>query len=108
MRVKDNDGQWREFGSDFLDVADAHTGIEQQRSLVADDEVADDFLELMGLVNRKDRRRDFVNFKPGIAHVDALQLLVFGARESPAPIWNCGLRRHCCGPGEQTEENSQN
>src|SRR5689334_19321455 len=107
MRIQNDDGQRCELRGDLLDVAHAHTSIEKQRALVADDEITDHFLKLVGLVDGKYRRRYFINFKPRIADVDTLEFLVLGARQRVAPIGNHALRQPSYSPDEQAEENSE-
>ena len=92
--VENDDGELGEFGGDFLNVADAHAGVEEQGLLLTDDEVGDDFFGLVGFVNREDVRGGFVDFEPGVGDLHALEGFVFGAGERFAPVrWNWGLGR---------------
>ncbi len=88
VRVDDGDGELGEFGGNFLQVADAHAGVQEQRFFFAEDEVGDGFFGLVRLVDGVDVRRGDVDFKPGVGDGNALQRFVFGARERLAPVGN--------------------
>ena len=95
MGVQYDDGKLRQFCGDFLDVAEAHARIEQERTLLADDQVADGLFGLMGFVDGEDGGRGFIDFEPGVADRDALESFVFGAGKCAAPVGDWGLRGQC-------------
>lgn len=64
---------------------------------MADDEIGDDFLELVGLVDGEDARRNFINFKPGIIGKDPFERFVFQAGKSLAPFGFFGRETCRCG-----------
>ncbi len=66
MRVQHHDGQVGQLRGDAFNVTDAHTGIEEQGALMADDEVTDGFFRLVWFVDSEHRGRDFVDLEPGI------------------------------------------
>ncbi len=103
VRVQDDDGTIGQLRDDFVDVGDAHAGVEEQRLLGADDEIGDDFFGLVRLVNGEDAGRDFVDFKPRVVRENAFERFVLWAGKSFAPIrayclwWLCeqpGLSGH--------------
>src|SRR5262249_5843432 len=94
VRIQRNDGQLGELSSDFLNIADAYSSIEEQSLLVTDNQIADDFFSLMRLVDRKNSLANFVHFKPGIADSNPPQRFVFGPRQRPTPFRNLGLRKN--------------
>jgi hypothetical protein len=51
VRVQYDDRQPGQLEDNFLEVADSHTGIEQQSPLLADDQVADSLLRLVRFVD---------------------------------------------------------
>ena len=94
VRIQHDDRQLRQFGRDFLDVADAHAGVEQQRALLADDQIADRFFGLMRFIDGEDAGCRFVDFEPGIADGNALESFVFRARQRAAPVRDGCLREN--------------
>src|SRR6267378_1364557 len=86
VRVEHDDRARRQLGSDSANVADAHAGVEQERLLVAHNEIGDDFFRLMRLVNGKDSGDDFVDLEPWIVRKNALERFVFRAWQRATPF----------------------
>ncbi len=91
--IQHDDGAARQLPDDFVDVGDAHAGVEEQGLLGADDEIGDDFFGLVRLVNGENAGRDFVNFKPWLVGQHAFERFVFRAREVLAPVGADRLRK---------------
>ena len=71
---------------DFVKIADAHAGVEEQRLFFADNKVGDGFFRLMRFVDGEDLRNDLIDFEPGITDRDTFESLVFGTRQGAAPF----------------------
>ena len=71
--IDQGDGLVRQEFDDGFDVAQAHAGIQQQRGRLSLDQVADDFLEMMRLVDRRDAGRHAVRFEPAAFAGDLFQ-----------------------------------
>ena len=81
--------------SDFANVADAHSGVEEQRLLFSHDKVGNCFFRLMRFVNGEDLGNDLIDLEPRISDRDTLQRLIFGAGQGAAPLGFVGLGRLC-------------
>ena len=66
-------------------VADAHTGVEENSSSGSYDEIADGLLGLMRFINAEDAGCDTVDLEPLVRIGDALQLLELGVWVCAAP-----------------------
>ena len=64
VAVDQGDGLVRQKFHDGLDVAQAHAGVQQQGFFLALDQIADDFLEMVGLVDGRYAFRHFIWFEP--------------------------------------------
>ena len=82
VRVDRDYRQLRQALDDLSDFAHAQPRIEQQRSLLTDDQVRDHFLKLMRLVNREHPRTNPVDLEPRIGRRDSFERLIFRARPS--------------------------
>ncbi len=104
VRVEDHYRAGGQFRGDFVNVADTHSGVEEHGLLGADDQIGNRFFRLMRLVDGKNSRRDFVDFKPGVVGKNALERFVFRPRKRTAPLWltrflRCtkrAQRQDCC------------
>src|SRR6266481_1972670 len=92
VRVEHDDRTRRQLGGDFANVTDAYAGVEQERLLVAHNEIGDNFFRLMRLVDGKDSGDDFVDLEPWIVRENALERFVFRAWQRAAPFGD--LRGH--------------
>lgn len=91
--IENNDGEGSEFADEFTDVADTHAGVEEEGLLSAEDEVGDDFFELVRLVNGEGVGSDLVDLKPGVGDLDALEGFVLRAGKGLAPVGNLASLR---------------
>ena len=71
--IDQGDGLVRQEFYDGLDVAQAHAGIQQQRGRLSLDQVADDFLEMVRFIDRRDTGRHAVRFEPAAFAGDLFQ-----------------------------------
>jgi len=92
VRIQHDDRESCEPRDQLADVTDAHTGVEEQGFLFAEDEVGDDFFGLVRFVDGEGIRRNFVNLEPRIGDLDAFEGFVFGARERFAPVRSLCVR----------------
>ena len=104
VRIENDDREGSELADEFADVADAHAGVKEESLLLAEDEVGNDFFELMRLVNGESVGSDFIDLEPGIGGLDAFEGFVFGAGEGFAPVGDLRwLSPHAVGP-ERTQK----
>ena len=90
--VEDHYRAGRQFRGDFMNVGDAHAGVEENRLFVADDEIRNGFFRLVRFVDGEDSWRDLVDLEPRIRWQDTFEGLVFRARKILAPVRTDGLR----------------
>ncbi len=90
MRVQDDDRPGREAADDGANIGDAHSSVEEESLLGADDEIGNDFFGLVRFVDGERGGRDLVNFKPGDIRQHPLEGFVFGAGEIFAPVGSVG------------------
>ncbi len=79
----------RKFGQSCnygLDIADTHAGVEQQRFVIANDQIRDDLFQLMGLINGKYAGANLIHLEPRICVWNTLQLAVGRTRQVLAPL----------------------
>jgi hypothetical protein len=67
VRVQQDDRQPGQLGDNFLKVADSHASVEQQRPLLADDQVADGLLRLVRLVDGENALGRLIDLEPWVA-----------------------------------------
>ena len=90
--VENGHGLRRELGNEITDAGDAEPGIEKQGTASANDQVGDDFFELVRFVNGVDVWSYAIDLEPAAGDVAALEALVLGARQLATPI---GTQRLC-------------
>ena len=88
VRIENHHRARGQFRGDFVNVADAHAGVEEHGLLGADNQIRNGLFRLMRLVDGKNSGRDFVDFKPGLVGKNALERFVFRAGQGFAPFRN--------------------
>jgi hypothetical protein len=92
VRIQDDDGELRESGDEFVDITNAHAGVEQDGFLGAEDQVADGFFGLMRLVDGQGAGGNLIHLEPRVGNLHPFQRFVLRARKRFAPLGLFRLR----------------
>ena len=74
-------------------LAHPKSGVEKKCATMAENQVRDDFFELVRLVDRENGRANSVNLEPVTMHVNACKTFVFGPWQLLTPFGAQGLAR---------------
>ena len=80
VRVEHGDRQLRQSRDYNADARDSQACVEEQGAVIPNDQIGDDFLELVRFVNRLHFRPDAVDLEPIAVNVDPLERLVLRTR----------------------------
>jgi hypothetical protein len=93
VRVQHAYRQFRELRHNILDAGHSKPGVEEKCAIMAEDQVRDDFFELVRLVDRKNVGTNPVDLEPVTVNLNACETFVFGPWQLLSPLGAQGLAR---------------